>query len=244
VQGETCGISFGTAAAITYQVSQPVLDPQTRIPLFPYVEPRQWLLEGVVSAAGASLRWLRDLLAPASGDQGYEALSQQAGRIAPGSEGVHFYPHLSGAASPLWQSKARGTFLGLGLSTQVGHLFRATLEGTAYQIRHNVEVLRELGCAIGQCVLFGGGARGGLLREVLANVLGLPLTSYPQLEAALAGAYAFAAKGLGWASSFWEAAARCRGLAHHTVPDRALMGQYEALYQMYRVKEEVLLANA
>ena len=55
------------------------------------------------------------------------------------------------------------------------------LEGVAFAIRDCVEIARAQGVKIKASTLCGGGAKSPLWREILANVLGIPLT-LPQTE--------------------------------------------------------------
>jgi xylulokinase len=121
----------------------------------------------VLGTAGASLRWHRDVL---GGGEPYRALDEAAARVPPGAGGAFFYPHLAGATSPHWQVEARGAFHGLSLSTSRPELTRAVLEGVAFQIRQNLEVLEELIGPAREIILFGGGARSRLWQEIIGAV--------------------------------------------------------------------------
>lgn len=163
-------ISLGTAAAVSCLAERPVFDPQRRIPLFPFVAPGLWDLEGVIGTAGAALRWARDNLFPGLSYPQIETLARQS---PPGGNGVRFYPHLAGAASPLWQPAAAGAFSGLTLASGRADLARSLYEGVAYQIRANLEVMAQLSPPQA-LILFGGGSRSPLWREIIAAVCGLP----------------------------------------------------------------------
>jgi xylulokinase len=139
-------------------------------------------------ASGGSLRWLRDLL----GESSFEALTAAAESEPPGAGGLVFLPYMMGERSPIWDSDARGVFLGLTLASGRGALARAVLEGAAYALRHNVEVAAAAGIAVGELRSVGGGASSRLWNQIKADVLGvsvlLPETSIgaPFGDAALA----------------------------------------------------------
>ena len=82
-----------------------------------------------------------------------------------GSDGVRFYPHLSGAGSPHWDVDARGSFHGLSLATSRGHLARAVMEGVAFQVRENLEVTQTLAGRAERVIAFGGGAERAVARD-------------------------------------------------------------------------------
>src|SRR5262245_17567227 len=71
---------------------------------------------GATSTTGAALRWVRDLLGGAGGQpDSYDTLTQQAGAVSPGAEGLFFLPHLMGERGPQTDPLARGALIGLTL---------------------------------------------------------------------------------------------------------------------------------
>ena len=54
-------------------------------------------------------------------------------------------PYFAGERTPLFDSRARGVVAGLDLSHTSANLFRAALEGIAFAVRHNLDVMREAG---------------------------------------------------------------------------------------------------
>lgn len=149
----------------------------------------RWLLLGAIVASGASLRWLRDRLGAASFDE----LTASAAQVPAGGEGLVFLPYMMGERSPIWDSEARGVFVGLTLATEGGALARAVLEGAAFAVRHNVETASAAGIEVRELRSVGGGARSRLWCQIKADVLGVPVllprtsVGAPFGDAALAG---------------------------------------------------------
>jgi xylulokinase len=131
----------------------------------------RWLLLGAMVASGGSLRWLRDLLGAGSFDE----LTAAAAEEPPGANGLVFLPYMMGERSPIWDSDARGVFLGLTLASGRGALARAVLEGAAFAVRHNVEVARAAGIPVGELRSVGGGARSRLWSQIKADAVGVPV---------------------------------------------------------------------
>ena len=104
-----------------------------------------------------------------------------------GANDVYFLPYLMGERSPHNDPASRGAFVGLRMDTPRAALTQAVLEGVAFAIRDCVEIARAQGVKIKASTLCGGGAKSPLWREILANVLGIPLT-LPQTEQAPATA--------------------------------------------------------
>ena len=123
----------------------------------------------MLSAAG-SLRWFRDALAPGIP---FAALFAEAGRVAPGSDGLLFLPYLSGERSPHPDPLARGAFVGLTLGHERPHLTRAVLEGVAFGLRDGLDLMIAAGMAAPTTIrASGGGTASPVWRQILADVLG------------------------------------------------------------------------
>ncbi len=229
-------VSLGTSSAISCLTSGPVLDPRRRVPTFPFVLRGYWDLEGVVGTAGAALKWARERL---FAGQEYAALDALAAQAPPGSGGVRFYPHLAGATSPQWQASARGALTGVGLGCGRAELARSVLEGIAFQIRANLDVMVELE-PITQLVLFGGGARSALWRAIIADICRLPVRATQTVDVANWGASILAGLGVG----LFPDAAAAQALVPLTEPVEPAepnARRYDDLYREYRDEEWRLL---
>jgi xylulokinase len=231
-------VSLGTASAIEQIMARPRTDPQMRVPSFTFVLPGRWVLEGVVGTAAGSLRWYRDSVAPGVS---YRDLDREAAGIAPGSAGVFFFPHLSGAGSPYWISNARGAFHGLNLAAGRAHLTRAVLEGVAYQIRANLAVTEEIAGAVERVILFGGGAKSDLWRAIIGDVTGRPVAWARTVETAGLGAAMLAGIGCGLFLSLADARERMLPPLAIRWPDADAAAVYAVQHEAYRRSEAALL---
>lgn len=228
----TATVSLGTAGAIECLCDRPVLDPKRRIPCFSYLTPGIWTLESVVSTTGAGLKWLRNTLFE---NQKYSELDALCEQTPAGSNGVMFYPHLSGASSPHWKGEQKGVFNGLTLDTGRGELVRAVLEGISYQMKSNLLVCDELGSPVDTLAIFGGGASDTWCR-ILCNITGKKVVAYSASEAAGLGAVRLACQAVGDTFSPEETARRV------FVPDPELQAIYEEQYRLYAAFEQRLMA--
>ena len=92
-----------------------------------------------------------------------------------GENHVYFLPYLMGERSPINDTNARGTFIGMTMDTTRADLTQAVLEGVAFAIRDSVEVARSLGIEINTSKICGGGAKSPLWKKIVANVLNIEL---------------------------------------------------------------------
>jgi xylulokinase len=106
-------------------------------------------------------------------------------------------PYLQGERTPVWDEGARGCFFGLDLAQGRGHLYRALLEGVALGFRHCMAVAEEQGLRFAEVVAADGAGRSALLRQTLADALGVPVTWSSEGGGTLAGAAILAGLGAG-----------------------------------------------
>ena len=154
-------------------------------------------LEGSVAVTGSLIGWLRDNLGIIGGSGEIEALA----RSVPDSGDVVFVPAFSGLFAPHWRSDARGIIAGLTAYATRGHIARAALEATAYQVFDLCEAMAaDLGTPLpGELRVDGGMIANDLLMQFQADVLGRPVVAPPIVETTALGA-AYAA---GLAVGFW-----------------------------------------
>ena len=75
---------------------------------------------------------------------------------------MYFLPYLMGERSPINDTNARGTFVGMTMDTSRADLVQAVLEGVAFAIRDSLEVARSQGIVIERSNICGGGAKSPL----------------------------------------------------------------------------------
>ncbi|MFQ5699711.1 MAG: FGGY-family carbohydrate kinase [Myxococcota bacterium] len=106
----------------------------------------------------------------------FASLEQAVTEVPPGSDGVLFFPWLTGSWMPVADDAARGGYLNLSLRTTRQHLLRATLEGVAYQLRWALPGLADFTGHTCECFYFGGGgARSQAWAQILADVCDTPV---------------------------------------------------------------------
>ena len=129
-----------------------------------------WCRLAAMQNGGLAIDWARGALG-LGWDQAF-ALA-----FAPGAERSEavFLPYLTGERTPWMDPHVRGAWAGLSAGDGPGSLFRAALTGVALGIRAGLDALREDGAAVARLRLAGGGTVHPGWRQLLADVLGLPL---------------------------------------------------------------------
>jgi sugar (pentulose or hexulose) kinase len=158
--------------------------------------PGSFILETVILGGAYTVNWLVDNFG-GSGTAEAE-LEVRAQRLPPGAEGLMLVPYWSSAMNPYWDPDASGITLGWRGHHGRDHLYRAILEGTAYEQRlHTEGVERSLGRSVDRYVAVGGGSRSELWCRIIADVTGKPLCRLETPEAASLGAGILAAAAVG-----------------------------------------------
>ena len=189
--GAVCDV-LGTAEPVCAVADRPLRDSTRVAECHPHAAPGRWLLENPGWASGAGYRWFRDQL---GGGDGYEQLNELAERAPAGSDGLVFLPWMGGAMAPRWEADARGSWYGLTPAHGRAHMCRALLEGSAYALRDVVEAISASGLAPQRIVCVAGGARSALVRQMRADVTGLPVGWSADVETTSRGAAMLAAAG-------------------------------------------------
>ncbi|MCX6044091.1 MAG: xylulokinase [Chloroflexi bacterium] len=241
VQAGIVALTLGTSGVVFGTVDQPVFDQAGRLHAFCHAVPRRWHLMGVMLSAAGSLRWYRDTLAPGAT---YDALLAPAANIPAGCEGLLFLPYLTGERTPHPDPLARGAFVGLTVRHTLPHMTRAVLEGVGFGLRDSFELMKQIGLSpIQQVRISGGGARSGLWRQILADLLGNELVTVNTDEGAAYGAALLAGVGIGVWSDVDAACAHVLQITGTTKPDPARAAHYNTVYEQYQQLYPALRAS-
>jgi glycerol kinase len=151
-------------------------------------QPACYALEGSIAIAGALVQWLRDNLGIIENSSDIEPLA----RTVADNGGVYFVPAFSGLYAPHWKDSARGVIAGLTRFVNKGHLARAVLESTAFQVREVVESMEnDSGITLDVLRTDGGMVTNDLLMQFQSDMLGKPVVRPLVKETtALGAAYA------------------------------------------------------
>lgn len=213
---------------------------------------RQVYTFGGALTAGAAELWARQALFPAGAgmganigansgkEQGGEAgpveaalLEPLAAAVPPGSLGLMFLPYLMGERSPIWDGRASGSFIGLGLRHRREHLYRAVLEGVALALEHNIQLGSQATPDLDRdLIVVGGAARSDLWMQIIADVTGRSVLTLAEDVEATQGAALLAARGAG----LIDDEALVRGWVQPVLrarPDPAAQAVMAALYEQY-----------
>ena len=211
-----------------------------RLILSYHVVPDKWLLQGGTVGGGGVVKWFEEQLGEAErnaakikGTHSFEEMSEEADVIAPGAEGLVFLPYMAGERSPIWDTKAKGVYFGLDYSKTRAHMIRASFEGVAYSLRHNLEVAENTGAVIHELHAMGGAANSEVWTQIKADVTGKKIAVPASDTATTLGAAILAGVGVGMYKSFDEAVKETVAIKRQHEPDMEKHKQYKKYFDLY-----------
>ncbi|CAF0880998.1 unnamed protein product [Rotaria sordida] len=153
-----------------------------------------YALEGSIAIAGECIKWLRDNLGLIPDSKSTETIAASVKDTG----GVYFVPAFSGLFAPYWRSDARGLIMGMTQYTTKAHIVRAALEGISYQTREIVDAMYDdSGVRLSKLKVDGGMANNKVFLQMLANIVGMNVTTPSLFETTALGAALAAGKAQG-----------------------------------------------
>jgi len=231
------GIILGTVGRILWPLEGPSFD--DRFLNVPLPGSEGWMSIACTNGTGLSLNWFGDVVSkgkrPLSRAYLLRLLDEEASLSPPGADGLLYLPFIAGERSPIWDPMARGVFFGLDSRHTRGDLVRAIMEGTAFSIRDNLEILGTVTGRRPEVIrLSGGGARSPIWPEILSSVLGRDLRVSSRVESECAGALILSAIGYGEGEETrWPSPIPAE--REKSIPgDPGSKKRYDGLFRLYR----------
>lgn len=164
-----------------------------------------------------------------------QVLETAAAKLPPGSDGLMALPYWAGALTPYWDHNARGVLLGLTGVHGKSHVYRALLEGIAFEQRLLTSGAEEaLGEPVTDVVALGGGSRSPVWCQIIADVMRRPVSVVREPESTCLGAGMLAAAAVGLHESIPAAATAMSGVSTSFEPEPRTADVYDRLYEVYR----------
>ncbi|MGU3499056.1 FGGY-family carbohydrate kinase [Mycobacterium sp. C31M] len=224
-------VKLGGAGDILAAAANPVID--ARLYLDAHPVPGRWLPNGCMATSGSLIRWFQTL----SGGIDLVALDDEADTRKPAE--ILCLPYFLGEKSPLHDPDLRGAFVGLDLSHNRADMYRSVLEAIAYGFKHHTEVLTSMGIGLDRALVTNGGSRSVLWKQILADVLGAPLTPIIGHPGASLGAAVVAAVGTGLLDG-WDSTEKFQTVGDPVIPNPRNVERYAESYLQWRDLGNVL----
>jgi xylulokinase len=148
--------------------------------------------------------------------------------------GLLVLPHFAGAATPYMDTGSKGAILGLTTATTAAEIYRACMEGVAYEMRLNYEALSDSGIHFARLNATGGGAKSRVWMQMKADILNLPITALKTADAGTVGSAMLTGIAVGLFRDLDDAADRMVQEMETYAPRAEMHEKYMKIYERYR----------
>lgn len=225
-------VKLATAGRICTICDHAVVDP--RLVTYRHVAEGLWYPGTATKSCAAANRWYRDTFGGSFAD-----MSDAAATVERGCSGLFFHPYLQGEITPYLDDKLRASFVGAAGFHTKAHFNRAVLEGVGYSMKDCFATLQALGIAPSSAVAIGGGAKSDLWRQILSDMLNIPLTTVADVDSSL-GSAMLAGVATGVFASHKAAVDACVKVTGVTQPDPEGVAFYEKMFPIYKDIQQAL----
>jgi len=211
--------SMGTSNVLLAVHDKPVVDPEMRVHTFAHAVPKKFLQLGCMLTGTRSFDWILKVVGE----------NVENAPIADDSKGLLFAPYLVGERTPYANTSVRGMFAGLSPDHDKSHFVRAVMEGTAFALRDAQEIMKATSVRV-----TGGGMKSPVWRQIIADVLGIPvITVNTSDEGAAFGSAILAAVGVGAFKTVEQATDATVKETSVTKPQRSYDKDYARFKRLY-----------
>ncbi len=249
-------ISFGTAATMGVTTRKYMEDKELRFFTWCSALPDAWILECFIYRGFWMARWFteemgqREAIEAAERDIAPEAVLDEVIRdIPPGSLGLMLQPYWTPHPSLKF---SKGSITGFASAHTRAHIYRAILEGIAFELRRLGELVQKrTRVFLTELRVGGGGSKSDVAVQIAADVFSLPTSRMRTYETCALGAAMDAAVGVGMFGTFEEAVGAMVETGQTFYPDEhrsriyddlfkdVYLKTYDALAPLYRRSTEI-----
>jgi xylulokinase len=177
----------------------------------------QWGAFMLLESGGDAVRWSRRALF--DGTASFDEMSVLAAEAPAGSSHLFFMPYLVGDRLGDCRN-SRAQYFGLAAAHDRSHMHRAVLEGIAFAVKRQINILERIsGAPIERVIASGGGTKDELWLRIKASVYGIPILIPKEAECGIVGCAILSALASGKFSRLDDAVAAHVSYQAEIMPD-------------------------
>ncbi len=230
VSDGNCNISLGTSGTVFISSDTFSVDKENALHSFCHANGEYHLMACILSAASCNKWFCEEILETSD----YKKEQAPITDDDLGRNDVFFLPYLMGERSPINDTDARGTFIGMRMDTKRKDMVLAVLEGVAFAIRDNFEIAKAQGIHITCSSLCGGGAKSELWQKILCNILNVDITLLQTEQGPGYGAAMLAMVGCGEFKNVKECVNAFVQVRNKITPEPEIVTRYEHQYRKFK----------
>ncbi len=226
-------VKLATAGRICVITDKPY--PDRHLVNYSHIVDGLWYPGTATKSCAASYRWYRDTF---GGE--YKDLDADAAKLPIGCDGLIFHPYLNGELTPYADPTLCGSFTGVRATHTKAHFTRAVLEGVAYSLLDSKLYLDSLNITYNTvATAIGGGTKGELWRQMIADALGIALKTTESSDSSL-GSAMLAGIAVGVFSDALDAVNKCVKEVDITYPNLENTPKYQKVFESYKKIHDAL----
>ena len=196
--------------------------------IVPYIIPGKYVAYAFSFTGGSLVQWAMNTVGRGETN---ESMERAYGKDEP--TGLLVLPHFAGAATPYMDNGSRGAILGLTTDTRPADIYRACMEGVAYEMRLNHEELKKSGVCFTRLNATGGGAKSKLWLQMKADILNMPITALDTVDAGTIGSAMLTGMAIGLFKNAEDAASKMVVEKETYYPRAEMLTKYSEIYERY-----------
>ena len=242
IEPHVCSLSFGTTATINITTPD-YIEPDFLVPAYTAALPEHYNTEIMVYRGFWMVSWFKEEFAhyeqKVAKEMGVEPeflFDDLLNQVPAGSMGLMMQPYWSpGVKQP--GPEGKGALIGFGDVHKRAHVYRAILEGLAYELRWGKEKIEKRSRQkITRLRVSGGGSQSDAAMQLTADIFGIPAERPHTFETSGLGAAINCAVGLGIYPDYASAIAAMTHEGNVFVPDTETVALYNRLYKEVYLK--------
>jgi len=202
--------------------------------------PAQYISLIYHGSGGALLKWLRDeMFRDLQGDDVY---TRMLAEIDQAERAPVVLPYFAETGPMDYASGGCGVIAGLSLSHSRTDILKAALEGIIFYFKEALNQLNDNDSPVRELHVSGGGAKSTVWRQMIADILGIPVVKPQAIECGALGAAIIAGVGVGHYQTFDEAIAQMVKIEDISLPSDGNKNRYVASFERYSVLKNAISA--
>lgn len=185
-------------------------------------------------SCGSTVNWLRKRIMHGYRGEEKDFFAYMEKEMTNEPTGILTLPYFGGASTPYQDLNAKGVIVNLTTDTHDCDLYQSIMEGTAYEMRLNADVVGAYGISVSNAVATGGGANSEKWLQIKADIQDISIKTLRSSEGGLCGCAMLQAVALGGAKDLYEARSIFVRYIREFVPNSEKHNAYEKHYQNYK----------
>lgn len=160
-------LKFGGAGDIMVSSKQPFKD--TRLFNDYHIIPGLYMPNGCMATSGSLLNWFVDLINMNKRITNHKSLDDLVIKRKNIKTTCTILPYFLGEKTPIHNTKAKGTIVGLTLNHSIEDLWISFLESICFAFKHHIDVLSQNNIRVKKIFVSDGGSKSNLWMQIMAN---------------------------------------------------------------------------